>query len=200
MRRAVFIGVDLQRDFIEAEGALPVPGADKVLQAALRLKKHAAEREIPLILTQDTHGDDAPVFEAFPPHCVLGTPGHDMAPTLEISSYQQVANAPLSSIEVTAGEPLVVHSPDHRRGMFGNMNGDKVISAADAEEHVIFGLPLEIGVRALSMGLCVRKKTTIVVTDGIAHLDAERAAFHLAAMAGVGCHFLPVEAVLKRYA
>ena len=200
MRRAVFIGVGLQRDLIEAEGALPVSGADRVLQAALRLKRHAAEREIPLILTQDTHVEDDPAFEAFPPHCVLGTPGHDLAPALEVSSYQVVAGAPLSHIEVSAAEPLVVHSPQHRRGIFGNVNGDKVIAAADAEEHVIFGLPLEIGIRSLSMGLRVRNKTTIVVSDALAHLDGERAAFHLASMAGMGCHFLPVEAVIQRYA
>lgn len=200
MRRVLFIGVDLQRDFTEPEGALHVEGAQRVLEAALRLKEHAAQREIPFVFTQDTHADDDPVFESFPPHAVLGTPGHDLAPNLGIEGFQLVPNAPLTTLEVGTAEPLLVHAPDHRRGLFGNLNADRLLEAADAEEHVVFGLPLELGVRAAVMGLTTRKKTTILVSDAIAHLDGDRAAFHLAAMAALGCHFLPLEAVIKRYA
>jgi nicotinamidase-related amidase len=200
MRRAVFIGIDLQRDFTDPEAAVLVPGADAAVAAARRLVAHAQQREIPLILTQDTHGDDDPVFEAFPPHAVQGTPGHDLLPDLGVSSYQQVPDQPLASFELRPGEPVVLQTSDHRRGLFQNLNADKVLAAIDAEEHVIFGLPVEIGVRAAGLGLCTRGKTTILVSDALASLDPKRSAFHLAALAGSGCRFLTVEGILQRYA
>lgn len=201
MRRALFIGVDLQRDFTEPEGALEIKGAAAVLEASKRLIEHAAAREIPVLLTQDTHTPDDPVFESFPPHGVLEMPGHELAPALGLGEVEVIPNRPLDHrVEVVPGRPVVVHSPNHRQGFFGNLNADEVLEAAEAEEHVVFGLPIEVGLRAMVVGLRARNKTTILVSDGIGHLDGDRASFHLAALAGMGCHFLPVEAVLKRYA
>lgn len=79
MRRFVIV-VDAQGDFIRADGALPVPGADALVApmnawlAALRPEDTAG-----VLFTFDTHDEaiyrGSPEAEQFPIHCVRGTPG-----------------------------------------------------------------------------------------------------------------------------
>lgn len=74
------IVVDMQRDFVAADGALPVPGAGDIVApmqdwlAGLR-----PEETEGVLFTFDTHVPEiyAASEEAkqFPPHCVKGTPG-----------------------------------------------------------------------------------------------------------------------------
>lgn len=199
MLEAVFIGVELQRDHTESAGALLIDGAAGALRSAKRLTDHALEKGIPLILTRDTHEDDDPIFEAFPPHCVTGTPGRDLAPALGLEAIREIPDRPTADISFENG-PLLVDSPTHRRGMLGNLNADAVLEASGAQEHVVFGLPLETGVRALVMGLLARGRTTIVVSDALGFLDSEHGASCLAAMAGRGCRFLTVDGVIERFA
>lgn len=79
MKRFVIV-VDTQADFIHPDGALPVPGAVKLVVpmqewlASLRAAKTAG-----VLFTFDTHDPGAYLSsaeaDAFPPHCLRGTPG-----------------------------------------------------------------------------------------------------------------------------
>ncbi|TCM20497.1 nicotinamidase/pyrazinamidase [Novosphingobium sp. PhB165] len=74
------IVVDMQRDFVKASGALPVPDAEAIVApmqqwlAALDPQDTAG-----VLMTFDTHVPDvyvgSPEAEAFPIHCVRGTAG-----------------------------------------------------------------------------------------------------------------------------
>jgi nicotinamidase/pyrazinamidase len=79
MKRFVIV-VDMQRDFLAVDGALPVPGAEAIVSpmnawlAGLRFEGVAG-----VLFTADTH---VPAIyaasaeaEQFPPHCEKGTPG-----------------------------------------------------------------------------------------------------------------------------
>lgn len=74
------IVVDMQRDFVAADGALPVPGAEQIV-APMRdwLAGLDPEETAGVLFTFDTH---VPAVYAvseeakqFPPHCEKGTPG-----------------------------------------------------------------------------------------------------------------------------
>ena len=77
------IVADMQRDFVAADGALPVAGAEDLVApmqswlAALR-----PNEIVGVLFTRDTHvaGIYAQSEEAglFPPHCERGTPGWDL--------------------------------------------------------------------------------------------------------------------------
>jgi nicotinamidase/pyrazinamidase len=74
------IAVDVQRDFMAADGALPVPGAEALIApigdwlAGLRPEETAG-----ILFTFDTHRPDlyagSAEAEQFPLHCVHGSPG-----------------------------------------------------------------------------------------------------------------------------
>ncbi len=199
MTRGAFIGIDLQRDFGSPEAAVDVHDSAGAIEAARRLVGHAQARGLPLILTLDTHDESEPCFEVLRPHNILGTEGHELLPELEIGSYVEVPDEPLAKLELREGLPVVVHARCHRRGLFGNVNADRLLSSIDAEEYVLFGLPTEIGIRATGLGLLERGRSTILVSNGIAHLDPARAPSHLAALAGAGCRFLTVDKIIERY-
>ena len=74
------IVVDTQRDFMAADGALSVAGAEALVPAAERfLEALKPEDTAGVLFTYDTHVPEAyagsPEAEQFPPHCEKGTAG-----------------------------------------------------------------------------------------------------------------------------
>lgn len=74
------IVVDVQADFIRADGALPVPGAQDLVEPLNRwLADLSPDRVAGVLFTYDTHDPEAYAGSAeaalFPPHCLRGTPG-----------------------------------------------------------------------------------------------------------------------------
>lgn len=83
MAQALII-VDFQRDFASPDGALAVPGGDRI---ADRLNVLAADARYELVIaTRDWHPADHRSFRAqggpWPAHCVQGTPGAELHPAL----------------------------------------------------------------------------------------------------------------------
>ena len=79
MKRFVVV-VDTQRDFMAADGALSVAGAEALVpRAEAFLKGLRPEETAGLLFTFDTHEPEvyarSPEAEQFPPHCEKGTPG-----------------------------------------------------------------------------------------------------------------------------
>lgn len=77
------IVVDMQRDFVAADGALPVLGAEAIV-AAMRdwLAGLRPEETAGVLFTFDTHVPEiyavSEEAKQFPPHCVKGTPGWEL--------------------------------------------------------------------------------------------------------------------------
>src|SRR4051812_44515740 len=71
----VFVDIDTQRDFLEPDGALFVPGATAIVPNLARLTRFARERVITVLATGCAHRAGDPELTTFPPHCMIGTPG-----------------------------------------------------------------------------------------------------------------------------
>lgn len=74
------IVVDMQRDFVAGDGALPVPGAEEIVAPMRRWLAELRPQDVAGILfTADTHVPEiyagSPEAEQFPPHCIRGTEG-----------------------------------------------------------------------------------------------------------------------------
>lgn len=84
MSRKALIVIDMLRDFIEPDGKLYIgPTAEKVTQAISEEIKKARSSGWPIIYLCDTHSEDDPEFQMFPPHCVIGTPGVEVVDELK---------------------------------------------------------------------------------------------------------------------
>ena len=75
MRKGILIDIDTQNDFMKRGGALYVPEAEDIIPRVDDMMEYAAGFGIRIISTKDTHTEDDPEFEEFPPHCIKGTPG-----------------------------------------------------------------------------------------------------------------------------
>lgn len=89
MRRVLLV-IDMQNDFVAEGGALSFPAAREVIPfIADKIKETLAQgREV--LFTLDTHTPGDAEFQKFPPHCLEGTPGHNLIPELKkiISPYE----------------------------------------------------------------------------------------------------------------
>ncbi len=86
--RTALIVVDMQNDFADPAGGLPVSGADRVIpevNAQIGLARAAGAM---IVYTQDSHPPVTPHFAkdggAWPEHCVMGTWGAELHPALVV--------------------------------------------------------------------------------------------------------------------
>ncbi len=98
--------VDMQRDFVEPDGALPVPGARETVPRIRRLLDWARARGLVVVYTQDTHDPGDPEWEIWGRHVERGTAGwrivDELAPNdgelvLEKVRYDGFYGTPLDS-------------------------------------------------------------------------------------------------------
>lgn len=84
--RVALLVVDMQRDFVERSGSLPVAGASAIIPYVADLVAAARRTRIPVAWSQDWHPSETPHFAAFggvwPRHCVAGTPGAEIVSDL----------------------------------------------------------------------------------------------------------------------
>jgi nicotinamidase-related amidase len=74
--------VDMQCDFVDADGALPVPGAAATVPLIRRLLDWARATGLTIIFTQDSHREGDPEWEIWGRHAEWGTPGWKIVPEL----------------------------------------------------------------------------------------------------------------------
>jgi nicotinamidase-related amidase len=73
--RTAVVVVDMQRDFVDPNGALPVPGAGDTVPRIRRLLDWARGAGIAVVFTQDTHREGDPEWAIWGRHAERDTPG-----------------------------------------------------------------------------------------------------------------------------
>jgi nicotinamidase/pyrazinamidase len=81
MADRVLLVTDVQEGFTRL-GNLASPQMTAAIPRVLRIVEEAREARTPLIFTKDSHREGDPEFEVFPPHCIVGTPEHDLVEEL----------------------------------------------------------------------------------------------------------------------
>lgn len=74
--------VDMQRDFVDSDGALSVPGASETVPNIRRLLDWARSNGVMVTYTQDTHHEDDPEYAIWGKHVQRGTPGWEIVDEL----------------------------------------------------------------------------------------------------------------------
>ena len=191
----VFVDIDTQADFMEPEGHLYVPGAEKIADTLERLLEFARERSIPVLASMDTHVPDDREFATFPPHCVAGTPGHakisQTAPA--VSKWVTMEERDVAPV---AGETLLIEK--HSFDVFENPNTARLVEDLQAKEYVVFGVATDYCVRAAALGLMERGQSVTVVSDCVRPVTPEGGEKALAEMQAAGARFATADEVIAR--
>ncbi|MBI4541017.1 MAG: cysteine hydrolase [Gemmatimonadetes bacterium] len=80
--RTALLIIDMQHDFVDRNGALPVPGAKDTVPVIRRLIDFARASGIPVFYSQDTHRQGDPEWEIWGKHCERGTHGWEIVEEL----------------------------------------------------------------------------------------------------------------------
>lgn len=82
-RTSALIVVDMQNDFAHPDGALFAPEARPVIPVIKGIIESSRRHDVPVVFTQDWHGEDDPEFEIWGEHAKAGTWGAEIVEELE---------------------------------------------------------------------------------------------------------------------
>jgi nicotinamidase/pyrazinamidase len=160
MGRALLI-IDFQNDFT-AGGALAVPDGDAI---APRVSELAASGDFDLVVaTRDWHPPDHDSFKEqggpWPPHCVQGTPGAELHPSVPREAVDAVVNA--------GYEP-------HLEGYSGfeETNLAAILREHEIDEVTVVGLATDYCVRHTAADALAQGLRVTIDRDGIRGIDVE---------------------------
>lgn len=169
--KTLFIGVDLQNDFMNHDGKLYVPGSEDIKPAIRSLSKRIVENHDRLYLTMDWHdpndpelSDNPDFINTFPPHCIAGTYG--------------------AQIIEEAGNELEYPSQFFHKQQFSVFESNpqflEYLNAIAVVDNIyVFGVAGDVCVKYVLDGLIEHKGTAFnfenifIITDAIAALNPE---------------------------
>lgn len=197
----IFFDVDTQRDFMDMDGALAVPGAELIKPNLERLLRAAESCKITTISSRCAHQPGDAEFEIFPPHCLDGTPGAERV-------FAELPRLPRTEIPVDARvEPSARLAPGAHYlikkqafDLFSNqwLDGLRRGGAFRDQTCVVFGVATDYCVRACALGLAEAAGRVLVVEDAIRGVAEETTARTLAEMRAAQIEFVSTEEVLRQ--
>lgn len=160
MREALLL-IDIQNDFIPG-GALEVPGGDEILERVIELLE--SDRFDLVIATRDWHPPDHQSFQEqggpWPPHCVQGTEGAELHPSIPREKIDHIVNAG--------------HRPElEGYSGFEETELERILRANEIDKVTVVGLATDYCVRATALDALRKGFEVEVDTEGIRGIDAE---------------------------
>lgn len=160
MGRKALLIIDMLNDFIDENGALPVPGAREIVEPIKLLLERFREKGLDVIYICDNHLPDDKEFGVWGPHAVRGTKGAEV----------------IEELKPVEGEPVIYK----RRfsGFFGT-DLDLTLREKKIEELVITGVLTNICVLYTASDAYQRGFEVIVPADCVKAASPEMHEFAL---------------------
>ena len=180
----VFVDIDTQRDFLEPEGALFVPGSDQILPNLVRLTNYAQQHRIPVLATACAHKPDDPELRRFAAHCLVGSRGQE-----RVAATFRADSRVLGSKQALQGElPLHLTIEKRELDLFSHPHADSILVRYEVTHpvFVVYGVATDYCVKAAVDGLLARYCRIALVVDAIRAIDSEAEANLLTSFARQG--------------
>jgi nicotinamidase/pyrazinamidase len=196
----IFFDVDTQRDFMDADGALYVPGAEIARPNIERLLRAAGSAGITTISSRCAHEAGDAEFELFPPHCLDGTRGAERV-FAELPALPRMEIAVEAEADPDAELLPATHYIVKKKAfdLFSNrwLEGVRERGAFRDRRCVVFGVATDYCVRACGLGLAAAGARVLLVEDAIRGVAPETTEKTLAEMRAAGIEFTTTDRVLE---
>jgi nicotinamidase/pyrazinamidase len=193
--------VDTQVDFMLPAGKLYVPGAEQVAPAMRRLVEAARAAGVVHVASADDHEltddeiSEQPDFQTtYPPHCLRGTHGARKVPETDQDDPVPIGSTDVPDRYLRGREFLLLKKSFD---VFTNPNTDRLLSALDPDEIVVFGVATDVCDDAAIRGFLERGRRVRFVEDAARGLDEGRVASCTAAWREHGVEFATVEQIVQ---
>ncbi len=172
----IFYDVDTQNDFMNEDGALYVPGAEKIKPNIKNLTVYARENHVQIVGSVDSHSENDLEFEVFPPHCIKNTKGQEkIIPTKIRETYFEKQHYDVFT--VPEFEPF--------------------LKSSRVREAIVYGVATDYCVKAAVLGMQQRGIQTFVVEDAIKGVTPETTKSALEEMTKAGAKFVTTKQILE---
>lgn len=174
----LFWNVDTQVDFMEPDGKLYAPGAEKIKPVLAKLTEFAAQNNIKVVNTADFHYPDSaelsdtPDFiNTFPEHCMANTRGAEyVAETMPSNPVIFNWDKEYFSLDEVKTRRDIVIRKDAFDVFAGNPNTDKIVELIAPEKVIVYGVTTNVCVNDAVNGLAKRVNKVYVIEDAIKEL------------------------------
>lgn len=172
--RRIFWDVDTQRDFLEPDGKLYVPGSEAIVKNLASLTRWAADHSVLVIASADAHHPNDPEFQDWPPHCLVGTRGQHKIPETTLPRQYVIPNRRVQlPTDYTGYQQLVIEKQE--LDVFTNPNTSALLAQLGQPEVVLYGVVTELCVALAARQLLRRGCTVTLVRDAVQALDEAKA-------------------------
>lgn len=199
MENVFLLDLDTQKDFVLPGGALPVPGAVRLLPKLRRLFDFARKTGVTVLSAVHAHAPGDPEFAHFPPHCLAGTDGRRKLEDTELRRFLVFENRPVDRNLVEAVrryQQIVIERQDW--DLFSNPIAERLLRVLPAHA-IVFGVPAEHSVKLAAVGLQRRGVKTAVLSDVVLPLEGGSAGRAEQEMRRAGVEFLTLEMLFDIY-
>ncbi len=194
----VFMDIDTQQDFMDKNGALPVPQAHKITGNLRRLTNFAQKRKMMIVASADKHRVGDPEFKLFPPHCVKGTREQRKIAATQYRPATTIAcnkRYPDSVLRSRVRGKMAVILEKSQLSVFSNPNTKPLLR--DVIQVYIYGVATEYCVREAVLGLRHLDIKTVVISDAIKAVSPSAGKKTVKELKDRGVMFMTTEGVLK---
>lgn len=191
--------VDAQKDFMQPDGKLYVPGAEKLLPNIRRLIDVARDGRVFLVSHGCFHTVDDPEFKTFPAHCIKGTTGAEFVSEALTTKYVRVPNEPGSRLPENLQQVQQIILEKQTLDIFESRHATGLLERLERNaEFIVFGVVTEYCVRLAAKGLLDRGRRISLVSDAIETLDREAGERTIAELRALGAGFVTTEEALRK--
>lgn len=196
MKNIFFLDVDTQKDFMLSNGALYVPGAERIIPKMRRLFDFARKNEISVLSSADSHAQDDPEFQQFPPHCVQGTDGQRKLDETLFPRPLIFKNSPVDRnfSDVVRKHPQIIVEKQSL-DLFSNPVAERLLRVLPPRA-IVFGVATDYCVKMACLGLRRMGIQTALITDAVRALTPRTEKEALEQMKQAGVEFISMETLL----
>lgn len=186
MTNKALVMVDVQNDFFSG-GVLAVAGAEKVVDPLNRLARAFFEANMPVFACRDWHPGQHKSFKAFggvyPVHCVQGTEGADLYPSLITSGVTVVDKA--------------YRADDEDMSAFADGRLKDMMDLSMCKSIYIGGLTTEFGVKATALDALKHGFPTFIVQEAVVPAKPHNGDRAIVELIKAGAQFVSIRETLQ---